>query len=87
MPGAAATWRRGRGNVYGRNQKEAKMPTKGGLDEFNRKMEALRLLLSNYNKAIEFISVLTAPCERYAPTINDILESDKKIKEGLNGIV
>jgi hypothetical protein len=86
MPGAAATWRRGRGNVYGRNQKEAKMPTKG-LDEFQRYMDGLTELCQNYNKAIRFIRGLSAPCERFAPTINDILESDKKIKEGLNGIV
>jgi hypothetical protein len=61
------------------------MPTKHGLDEWDRKMEYLRLLLKNYNKAIGFISGLTAPCEKHAPTINDILEADKKIKEGLNG--
>lgn len=60
------------------------MSTKGGLDEFNRKMEWLRCLLKNYSQAIEFISGLTAPCERYAPTISDILETHKKIKEGLN---
>ena len=62
------------------------MPTKDGLDEFNRKMESLELLISNYNKSIEFISSLTAPCERFAPTINEILETDRKIREGLNGI-
>lgn len=59
------------------------MPTKGGLDEWNRKMEALSLLLKNYNKAIGFISGLTAPCERFAPTINEILETDKRVREGL----
>jgi hypothetical protein len=59
------------------------MPTKGGLDEFNRKMEYLRLLLKNYNKAIVFIASLTAPCEKYTPIINEILETDKRVREGL----
>jgi hypothetical protein len=57
------------------------MPAKGGFDEFDRKMEWLRCLFSNYNKAIEFISGLTAPYERYAPTIAEILETDKKVRE------
>ena len=59
------------------------MPTKGGLDEFDHKMEYLRLLLQNYAKAIKFISSLTAPCERFAPTINEILETDKRVREEL----
>ena len=59
------------------------MPTKGGLDEWNRKMEALRLLFKNYGKAIEFISSLTAPCEKHTPIINEILETDKRVREGL----
>lgn len=58
------------------------MPNKG-LDEFQRYMDGLTELCRNYNKAIGFIRGLSAPCERFAPTINEILETDKKVREGL----
>jgi hypothetical protein len=59
------------------------MPTAKGLDEYQKFMDALGELFSNYNKSIRFISGLTAPCEKYTPIINEILETDKKVREGL----
>jgi hypothetical protein len=58
------------------------MPTKGGLDEFNRKMEWLRALIANYDRAIKVIK--GEKSEDDFELYKLVLEEDKKIWEGLN---
>lgn len=57
------------------------MPT-NGLDEFDHKIEALKLLVKNYNRAISVIKGNAN--ENDFENYKKVLEDDKKIREGLN---
>ena len=58
------------------------MPAKGGFDEFDRKMEWLRALIANYDRAIKVIK--GEKSEDDFELYKLVLEEDKKIWEGLN---
>lgn len=58
------------------------MPTNsGGLDEWNTKMEALRLLIQNYDRAITVLKGESS--EEDFELYKQILADDKKIREVL----